>query len=69
MRIHGRIAMLGDAVLAAKSARSLHALLLSAEQRQRFLSGGDLNLAIEIARPAGAGEPVLHRGGPAGHTT
>ena len=67
MRLHGRMAMLGDAVLSAKTARLLNTLLLSPDQRQRFLSTGDLNLAIEI----GAGlrarvNLVLHHDGPAG---
>jgi twitching motility protein PilT len=67
MRLHGRVAMLGEVALSATSARSLNTLLLRAEQRQRFLSGGDLNLAIEIAAGLRARvNLVLHRGGPAG---
>ena len=67
MRIHGRVAMLGDTALTAASALSLNTLLLSAEQRQRFLSAKDLNLAIEIAAGLRARvNLVLHRGGSAG---
>ena len=67
VRVHGRVARLGECVLTAKSARALNTLLLTPEQRQSFLSGGDLNLAIEMAPGLRArANLILHRSGSAG---